>query len=126
MAGRSVTLAGPYAARESVNGTLFLLPSIVCVSCGYLSPCSATGRPGGWIPILAALLRGQYSAVSRTYTRVRHSTCALENGHIPVPNSASAHAAPSNSIQLCTVGIAFYILTKFQNGIKGARSNRKQ
>lgn len=39
----------------------------------------------------------------------------LGNGHIPVPIWPQPTRRTMSPIQLCTVGIAFYILTKFQN-----------
>lgn len=67
-------------------------------------------RAAGRMDIFAALLRGQYSAAA-----VRIRRCPLENGHIPVPIWTQPMRRTMSPVQLGTVGIAFYILTKFQN-----------
>lgn len=51
---------------------------------------------------------------SRTYTQLRYPI-PLGNGHIPVPIWPQPTRRTRSLTQLCTVGIAFYILTKFQN-----------
>lgn len=75
-----------------MNGTLFfLLPSIVCVSCGYPSPCSATGRPGGWISRSPTAWPVQCR--SRTNTQVRY-LCPWKTAiFLCCANLAPAHAA---------------------------------
>lgn len=117
--GKKATLHGRFLFVIHSWHTFFF-PSIVYISCGDLSPCSATGLPGRWI--FAALLRGQYysAAAVRTHRQGmqgRQAGCpgALENGPCSFANLAAAHAAHMLPIQLCTVGIAFYILTKFQD-----------
>lgn len=69
----------------------FLLPSIVCVSCGYPSPCSATGRPGGWISRSPTAWPVQCR--SRTNTQVRY-LCPWKTAiFLCCANLAPAHAA---------------------------------
>lgn len=65
------------------------------------------------------------STVPQPYVYAGAVSVPLENGHIPVPiwPQPARHMSP---IQLCTVGIAFYILTKFQNKNKRTRENKNQ
>lgn len=49
----------------------------------------------------------------------------LGNGHIPVPMWPQPTRRTMSPIQLCTVGIAFYILIKSQNNNKRTRAIKK-